>query len=76
MPLPVWSHAQFLDSSLVTAIDELLVKLGVYLLLFLSVGDLSTNNWFWAVFGAGEGWHHNHHAFKYSARMGLEVRMV
>lgn len=35
-------------------------------------GDLSTNNWFWAIFGAGEGWHHNHHAFKYSARMGLE----
>lgn len=39
-----------------------------------ATGDLSTNNWFWALFGAGEGWHHNHHAFKYSARMGLEVR--
>jgi hypothetical protein len=42
-------------------------------LLLLLPGDLSTNNWLWVIFAAGEGWHHNHHAFCYSARMGLEV---
>lgn len=42
-------------------------------LLLLLPGDLSTNNWLWVIFAAGEGWHHNHHAFCYSARMGFEV---
>lgn len=34
-------------------------------------GDLSTNNWFVALFTWGEGWHNNHHAFPSSARHGL-----
>ena len=34
-------------------------------------GDLSTNNWFVAMFAFGEGWHNNHHAFPTSARHGL-----
>ncbi|KAK1414306.1 hypothetical protein QVD17_30050 [Tagetes erecta] len=34
--------------------------------------DLSLNNRWLGVLGFGEGWHHNHHAFKYSARHGLE----
>ncbi|CAI0556617.1 unnamed protein product [Linum tenue] len=34
--------------------------------------DLSRNNWWVAVLTFGEGWHNNHHAFKYSARQGLE----
>ncbi|MFS7911464.1 putative fatty acid desaturase domain, acyl-CoA desaturase [Helianthus anomalus] len=35
-------------------------------------GDLSKNNWWVALISFGEGWHNNHHAFKYSARYGLE----
>ncbi|KAI3854757.1 hypothetical protein MKX03_017490 [Papaver bracteatum] len=34
--------------------------------------DLSTNNWVLAIIVFGEGWHNNHHAFEYSARVGLE----
>ncbi|CAI0396768.1 unnamed protein product [Linum tenue] len=37
-----------------------------------NTGDLSRNNWWVALLGFGEGWHNNHHAFKYSARHGLE----
>jgi len=33
--------------------------------------DLSTNNWFVAMFTFGEGWHNNHHAHPTSARHGL-----
>ena len=33
--------------------------------------DLSTNNLLCALFGFGEGWHNNHHAFPTSARHGL-----
>lgn len=35
-------------------------------------GDLSKNNWWVGILAFGEGWHNNHHAFKYSARHGLE----
>ncbi|KAI8471264.1 MAG: MGDG specific palmitate delta-7 desaturase [Monoraphidium minutum] len=35
-------------------------------------GDLSTNNWWVALLAFGDGWHNAHHAFPYSARMGLE----
>nr|XP_043626201.1 palmitoyl-monogalactosyldiacylglycerol delta-7 desaturase, chloroplastic-like [Erigeron canadensis] len=35
-------------------------------------GDLSLNNAWVGVIGLGDGWHNNHHAFKYSARHGLE----
>lgn len=31
----------------------------------------STNNWWVALLGYGEGWHNNHHAFQISARHGL-----
>ncbi|KAK9828900.1 hypothetical protein WJX72_002660 [[Myrmecia] bisecta] len=34
-------------------------------------GDLSRNNWWVALIAFGEGWHNNHHAFKFSARHGL-----
>ena len=34
-------------------------------------GDRSTNNVVCGVFGFGEGWHNNHHAFPTSARHGL-----
>lgn len=34
--------------------------------------DLSTNNWFVALFTFGEGWHNNHHAHPVSARHGLK----
>ncbi|XP_023528390.1 palmitoyl-monogalactosyldiacylglycerol delta-7 desaturase, chloroplastic-like [Cucurbita pepo subsp. pepo] len=34
--------------------------------------DLSTNNWCMSFLAFGEGWHNNHHAFEYSARMGIE----
>ncbi|MCL7044563.1 hypothetical protein MKW94_027927 [Papaver nudicaule] len=35
--------------------------------------DLSTNNWLMNLIGgSGEGWHNNHHAFEFSARLGLE----
>ncbi|MCL7022573.1 hypothetical protein MKW94_015906 [Papaver nudicaule] len=35
--------------------------------------DLSKNNWLANLFnGSGEGWHNNHHAFEFSARLGLE----
>ena len=37
-----------------------------------SAGDLSKNNWLVALFTFGEGWHNNHHAFKFSAMHGLE----
>ena len=33
--------------------------------------DFSTNNWLCALLGLGEGWHNNHHMFRYSARHGL-----
>jgi sn-1 stearoyl-lipid 9-desaturase len=33
--------------------------------------DLSTNNWWVAVFTFGEGWHNNHHAHPVSARHGI-----
>lgn len=35
-------------------------------------GDLSQNNWLVALLTFGEGWHNNHHAFKFSARHGME----
>ncbi|HUE72981.1 MAG TPA: acyl-CoA desaturase [Pirellulaceae bacterium] len=35
------------------------------------VGDDSRNNWLCGIFGLGEGWHNNHHAFPTSARHGL-----
>jgi stearoyl-CoA desaturase (delta-9 desaturase) len=35
-------------------------------------GDLSRNNWLVALLTFGEGWHNNHHAFKFSARHGLQ----
>ncbi|RZC44988.1 hypothetical protein C5167_037937 [Papaver somniferum] len=34
--------------------------------------DLSKNNWLMGLLGHGEGWHNNHHAFEFSARLGLE----
>ncbi|KAI3960272.1 hypothetical protein MKW98_016996 [Papaver atlanticum] len=34
--------------------------------------DLSTNNWVMGLLSHGEGWHNNHHAFEFSARLGLE----
>ena len=34
-------------------------------------GDRSTNCWWVALLGWGEGWHNNHHAFPFSARFGL-----
>ncbi|KAI3875761.1 hypothetical protein MKX03_023684, partial [Papaver bracteatum] len=34
--------------------------------------DLSKNNWVVGLLGHGEGWHNNHHAFEFSARLGLE----
>ncbi|KAL5698072.1 hypothetical protein ACHQM5_029156 [Ranunculus cassubicifolius] len=37
-----------------------------------NTGDLSTNNWYMALFTFGDGWHNNHHAFEWSARHGLE----
>jgi stearoyl-CoA desaturase (delta-9 desaturase) len=36
-----------------------------------NTGDKSTNNWWVALLGWGEGWHNNHHAFPFSARHGL-----
>ncbi len=36
-----------------------------------NTGDESTNNWWVALLGWGEGWHNNHHAFPSSARHGL-----
>jgi stearoyl-CoA desaturase (delta-9 desaturase) len=33
--------------------------------------DLSRNNWWVALLSWGEGWHNNHHAFQFSARLGL-----
>jgi sn-1 stearoyl-lipid 9-desaturase len=33
--------------------------------------DLSTNNWWVAIFTFGEGWHNNHHAHPVSARHGI-----
>ncbi|PIA55406.1 hypothetical protein AQUCO_00800281v1 [Aquilegia coerulea] len=37
-----------------------------------NTGDLSKNNWVVALINFGEGWHNNHHAFEFSARLGLE----
>ncbi|XP_022980468.1 palmitoyl-monogalactosyldiacylglycerol delta-7 desaturase, chloroplastic-like [Cucurbita maxima] len=34
--------------------------------------DLSRNNWWMSLLSFGEGWHNNHHAFEYSARLGIE----
>ncbi|KAL0717268.1 hypothetical protein Bca4012_066590 [Brassica carinata] len=34
--------------------------------------DISKNNWWAAIITIGEGWHNNHHAFEFSARVGLE----
>ncbi|XP_026396725.1 acyl-CoA C20 Delta5-desaturase-like isoform X2 [Papaver somniferum] len=34
--------------------------------------DLSKNNSVVGLLGHGEGWHNNHHAFEFSARLGLE----
>ncbi|RZC44485.1 hypothetical protein C5167_037441 [Papaver somniferum] len=34
--------------------------------------DLSRKNWMVGLLGHGEGWHNNHHAFEFSARLGLE----
>ncbi|KAI3938302.1 hypothetical protein MKW92_011948 [Papaver armeniacum] len=34
--------------------------------------DLSKNNWMISLLGNGEGWHNNHHAFEFSAWVGLE----
>jgi fatty-acid desaturase len=36
-----------------------------------TTGDRSTNCWWLALLGWGEGWHNNHHAFPFSARHGL-----
>ncbi len=36
-----------------------------------NTNDLSTNNGFVGIFGLGEGWHNNHHAFPTSAFHGL-----
>jgi fatty-acid desaturase len=33
--------------------------------------DRSRNNWWVAILSWGEGWHNNHHAFQFSARIGL-----
>ncbi|MEK7464680.1 MAG: fatty acid desaturase, partial [Patescibacteria group bacterium] len=33
--------------------------------------DESVNNFIFGIFGFGEGWHRNHHAFRTSARIGL-----
>jgi len=33
--------------------------------------DRSTNCWWVALLGWGEGWHNNHHAFPFSVRHGL-----
>ncbi|MCL7031284.1 hypothetical protein MKW94_023672 [Papaver nudicaule] len=37
-----------------------------------NTSDLSKNNWVVGFVGFGEGWHNNHHAFEFSARLGLE----
>ncbi|KAK9677209.1 hypothetical protein RND81_11G128200 [Saponaria officinalis] len=37
-----------------------------------NTGDLSKNNWWVSIVTFGEGWHNNHHAFEYSARLGFE----
>lgn len=37
------------------------------------VRDHSRNNRFVALFGFGEGWHNNHHAFPSSARFGIDA---
>ncbi|KAI3972117.1 hypothetical protein MKW92_020144 [Papaver armeniacum] len=38
-----------------------------------NTGDLSRKNWVVGLLlGNGEGWHNNHHAFQFSARVGLE----
>ncbi|PWA97848.1 fatty acid desaturase family protein [Artemisia annua] len=37
-----------------------------------NTNDLSKNNMWVALLTFGEGWHNNHHAFEYSARLGLE----
>ena len=34
--------------------------------------DFSRNNWWVAILSWGEGWHNNHHAFQFSARIGLD----
>lgn len=34
-------------------------------------GDLSTNNFLLGILALGDGWHHNHHAFPNSAKMGF-----
>jgi sn-2 palmitoyl-lipid 9-desaturase len=34
--------------------------------------DNSRNNWWVALLTFGEGWHNNHHAYPFSARMGLQ----
>ncbi|XP_023526900.1 palmitoyl-monogalactosyldiacylglycerol delta-7 desaturase, chloroplastic-like [Cucurbita pepo subsp. pepo] len=34
--------------------------------------DLSRNNWWLSLISFGEAWHNNHHAFEYSARIGVE----
>ncbi len=34
--------------------------------------DNSQNNWWVALLTFGEGWHNNHHAYPYSARMGFK----
>jgi stearoyl-CoA desaturase (delta-9 desaturase) len=34
--------------------------------------DRSKNNWWVALISWGEGWHNNHHAFQFSARLGLQ----
>lgn len=36
-----------------------------------AASDQSRNNWLCGLFGLGEGWHNNHHAFPTSARHGL-----
>ncbi|OVA05835.1 Fatty acid desaturase [Macleaya cordata] len=37
-----------------------------------NTNDLSKNNWLLGLVASGEGWHNNHHAFQFSARLGLE----
>ncbi|XP_022955954.1 palmitoyl-monogalactosyldiacylglycerol delta-7 desaturase, chloroplastic-like [Cucurbita moschata] len=34
--------------------------------------DLTRNNWWLSLISFGEAWHNNHHAFEYSARVGIE----
>ncbi|CAK9324571.1 unnamed protein product [Citrullus colocynthis] len=47
------------------------IALGV-LLYILEEHHFLYGEWWISLFSFGESWHHNHHAFEYSARMGIE----